>query len=75
MHPWLIDASERLAAATGADPSELLLDDAQIGQLLDLARVAAHDSGERINAPLLCFLCGVLHAKGHSLEDMIATVG
>jgi hypothetical protein len=26
--------------------------------LLDLARIAAHDSGARTNAPLLCYLVG-----------------
>jgi hypothetical protein len=26
--------------------------------LLDLARIAAHESGERTNAPLLCYFLG-----------------
>jgi hypothetical protein len=38
--------------------------------LLDLARVAAHDSGERTNAPLLCYLLGVAVGRGAELGEL-----
>ena len=37
-----------------------------------LARVAAHDSGERTNAPLLCYLLGVAVGRGGNLESLSA---
>lgn len=43
------------AAAAGVDH----LDDAQIDALLSLAGHAAHDSGDRRNAPISCFLRGL----------------
>ena len=49
---------------------ELTPDDARI--LLDLARAAAHDSGQRTNAPLLCYLVGLAAAKSAAGLDEIA---
>ena len=48
---WIDD----FAAAAGVDT----LDDEQIEALLSLAGVAAHDSGDRRNAPVSCFLRGL----------------
>ncbi len=48
---WL----NRRCAALGIAP----LDDEQIDALLSLAGNAAHDSGDRRNAPLTCFLVGL----------------
>ncbi len=50
MDAWL-DAA---AASIGAGE----LTDEEAETILDLARIAAHDSGERTNAPLLCYLVG-----------------
>jgi hypothetical protein len=58
MDAWLRDARDALAREAGVPPEELELDDEQERTLLDLARIAAHDSGERTNAPLLCYLVG-----------------
>jgi Domain of unknown function (DUF6457) len=58
METWLTEARESLAAAAGVAPSELELSDDDVRVLLDLARIAAHESGERTNAPLLCYLVG-----------------
>ena len=58
MDAWLTQARDALAAVAGVSASELELSDDDIRELLDLARVAAHDSGERTNAPLLCYLVG-----------------
>jgi hypothetical protein len=44
------------AAADAMGGGELSEDD--VRGLLDIARIAAHDSGDRTNAPLLCYLVG-----------------
>ena len=51
MDDWL----KRVAAAIGSD-EELSGDDAEA--LLKIARIAAHESDDRRNAPLLCYLIG-----------------
>jgi hypothetical protein len=55
---WLTEARDALAAAGRVEPAELELSDADTKTLLDLARIAAHASGDRTNAPLLCYLVG-----------------
>jgi uncharacterized protein DUF6457 len=69
---WLSDARDRLAEASGESPESLGLSQAEVDELLELARVAAHDSGERINAPLLCYLVGF--ARGRTGGDLSALV-
>jgi hypothetical protein len=39
--------------------------------LLDLARVAAHDGGERTNAPLLCYLLGRAGGELDTLAEIV----
>jgi hypothetical protein len=51
MDNWL---QETMAAVGGGE--ELSDDDAQT--LLKIAKIAAHTSGDRTNAPLLCYLIG-----------------
>ena len=63
MDPWL--QSARDAIAPGIELSA-----ADVRTLLDLARVAAHDSGERTNAPLLCYLLGVAVGRGAELGEL-----
>lgn len=77
MDDWLVQARDRVADASGHDPSSLDLSEEEIEELLELARVAAHESGERTNAPLLCYLVGVAHGRGRGdLSDLIdAAVG
>jgi hypothetical protein len=72
MDQWLTQARDALAAATGAEPLELDLSDADADTLLDLARIAAHTSGARTNAPLLCYLLG--RAQGARGVDELAEV-
>jgi hypothetical protein len=75
VHDWLEAASGRLAAESGAPEGELSLDQAQVDALLELARVAAHESGERINAPLVCYLVGLAHGRhGGSLDALVDAV-
>ena len=77
MDGWLDDARAKLAGAVGEDPAAYGLTQAQADELLDLARIAAHDSGERTSAPLLCYLVGLAHGRhGGDLSDLVdATVG
>ena len=58
MDEWLSGMRDAVAAAAGIHPTDLTLDEGDADTLLDLARIAAHDSGERTNAPLLCYLIG-----------------
>ncbi len=77
MDGWLDDARAKLAGVVGEDPAAYDLTQAQADELLDLARIAAHDSGERTSAPLLCYLVGLAHGRhGGDLSDLVdATVG
>lgn len=58
MDEWLTRTRDALASAANIPPEELDLDSDSEVTLLDLARIAAHESGERTNAPLLCYLVG-----------------
>jgi hypothetical protein len=73
MDAWLKEARDAVAAAAGVPASELELSDEDAATLLDLARIAAHDSGERTNAPLLCYLVGRAQG-GASLDDLADAV-
>jgi hypothetical protein len=70
MDAWLSQRAERLAAATGLSPDRLALTDAEIEHLLEAARIAAHESGDRRNAPLICYLIGVAVASGKSVAEL-----
>jgi hypothetical protein len=69
---WLQSTRDAIAAAAGVPAAELELTAAQERTLLDLARVAAHDSGDRTNAPLLCYLLGLAAARGDTGLDAVA---
>ena len=68
MDAWLEEARDAVAEAAGVESGELELSDADADALLDVARIAAHESGERTNAPLLCYLVG--RAAGRSNRDV-----
>jgi hypothetical protein len=70
MDDWLKQRADALAAASGIDPAALDLSDADARALLALAKTAAHESGARTNAPLLCYLVGVARAGGLSVDDL-----
>jgi hypothetical protein len=66
VNDWL---AER-ARALGVDDD---LTDEEVSLLLNLAGDAAHESGTRTNAPLLCYLVG--RAQGErSLQDVVEIV-
>jgi hypothetical protein len=66
---WIESVTRRLATVADVDPVVLLLDEAEKETLLDVAGVAAHTSGDRTNAPLLCHVIGRAMARGASLDD------
>jgi hypothetical protein len=73
MDPWLSKMRDAIAEAADLEPAQLELSDDEARTLLDLARIAAHVSGERTNAPLLCYLVG--RAQGErSVDDLAAAV-
>ena len=72
MDDWLQSARDRLAAGSGEDAASLDFSQAEIDDLLELARIAAHESGERTNAPLLCYLVGLVHGRrGGDLSALV----
>ena len=66
MDAWLQTARDAIASTAGIPAAELALSSDDVRTLLDLARVAAHDSGERTNAPLLCYLIGLAAGKSEA---------
>ncbi len=69
MNDWLSQRADALAAATGLPRESLELAQEDIERVLELAGYAAHDSGARTNAPLLCYLVGLSHGT-HGLEEL-----
>ena len=63
MNEWLTRQADALGVQR---PTE-----AEIVTLLDLARVAAHESGDRTNAPLLCYLVGRANGDIESLAEIV----
>ncbi len=75
MHEWLAEACGRLARAAGDDPAVYELGHEDVDDLLELARVAAHESGERTNAPLVCYLVGLAQGRhGGPLAERVDDV-
>ena len=74
MDTWLSAARKAVADAAGVDLARLDLSDDDVATILDLARIAAHESGERTNAPLLCYLAGLTRAGGTSLDTIADAV-
>jgi uncharacterized protein DUF6457 len=66
MNEWL----RRVAAAIGSDEE---LSDDDVDALLKIARLAAHESDDRRNAPLLAYLIG--RSRGdRPLAEILETV-
>ena len=72
MDAWLTQVRDAVAAATGIPAAELEIGEEHARELLDLARIAAHESGERINAPLLTYLAGIAVGRGADLDEVVA---
>jgi len=71
---WITEMTLRLASVTNLDAADLLLDADAKETLLDLAGVAAHSSGDRTNAPLLCHVLGRAIARGVTFEECARAV-
>ena len=67
---WLTAARDAFAQASGLAPEDLTIDEHAAATLLDLARIAAHTSGRRTNAPLLSYLAGFAVARGADIDDL-----
>jgi Domain of unknown function (DUF6457) len=74
VNDWLAARADALAKRSGVDRAALELTDQEVEGLLELAGHAAHESGARTNAPLLCYLVGLARAGGVSLEELDETV-
>ncbi len=74
MNDWLAERADALAEATGIDRNAFELSPDEIGTLLHLAGDAAHESGVRTNAPLLCYLLGRARAGVASLDELAEIV-
>ena len=71
---WITDMTARIAQAAGIDEGALAIDAAGAEELLRLAGVAAHTSGDRTNAPLLCHVLGRAVALGAPLDSLARVV-
>ena len=72
---WLARARDALASEAGVPAAELELDDAAVNDILDMARIAAHVSGDRRNAPLLAYLAGRSGGDVGNLAERIRGLG
>ena len=74
MRDWVTGMQGRLARAVGDDPAIYDRGESDIDGLLELARAAAHDSGDRTNAPLAAYLVGLAHGRHESVavDELIA---
>jgi hypothetical protein len=71
---WISEVTARIADASGLDATALALDAAEAETLLRLAAFAAHESGDRTNAPLLCHVLGRAVALGAPLDQLARAV-
>lgn len=61
---WIDEIAEEVARAAGVDPPTLAVSPDETREILDIARIAAHASGARTNAPLLSYVLGMARARG-----------
>ncbi len=76
MNEWLDKARESLAAEVGDLPASIPLSEADVTEILDLARVAAHESGERPTAPVVSYLVGLMRGRHPEadLTDLVSAI-
>jgi len=63
VNDWLTRQADALGVAG--------LDEDEQAALLDVARLAAHESGDRRNAPLLCYLLGRAGGDVAALTEIV----
>ncbi len=71
---WLEQIVDRLAATSGQSAESLVVTPDQVRELLDLAGGAARSSGNRINAPLLCYVLGLAVGRGAAFNGLAEAV-
>ena len=71
---WIADMTSRIARSTGIDAGTLTIGADEAEELLRLAGVAAHTSGDRTNAPLLCHVLGRAVALGAPLDSLARVI-
>lgn len=71
---WLEQMITSLAEGTNNDAATLVPTPNAVREILDVARIASHTSGDRTNAPLLCYVLGVLSGRGVALGAAITIV-
>jgi hypothetical protein len=71
---WIADMTTRIADATGIPEASLTVDGDDGDLLLRLAGIAAHESGDRTNAPILCHVLGRAVALGAPLDELANVV-
>jgi hypothetical protein len=74
VHEWLARRADALSEQTGVPRERLELSPREIDALLDVAANAAHGSGARTNAPLLCYLLGVSRGGAKGLDELVEIV-
>lgn len=76
MGDWLDQARCDLASAVGDHPAAYELPAEDAAALLELAGVAAHESGDRKNAPLTTYLLGLARGRHpeQSVADLLAAI-
>jgi len=74
VNDWLTARADALSERSGLDRAAFDLTDEEIEAVLELAGHAAHASGARTNAPLLCYLVGIARANGTPLDALDETV-
>jgi hypothetical protein len=70
VNQWLAERADALAAGAGVPRDRLELSPDDIERLLDLAGFAAHESGARTNAPLLCYHLGLSAGAAKGLDEL-----
>jgi Domain of unknown function (DUF6457) len=73
---WLEKTQAEIAGSVGDDAAAYGLSKRDIEELLELAGVAAHESGARTNAPLTAYLVGLARGRhpDQSLSDLVQVV-
>ena len=73
MLDWLEETRRRLERGI-RDAGDLSLSPADVELLLELARAAAQESGERTNSPLVSYLVGLAHGRSTNttLDEAVA---
>ncbi len=71
---WIDQITKQIAEAHSLNQESISVTESEAEVLLELAGLAAHSSGARTNAPLLCHVLGRARSQGISLEALRETV-